>query len=54
MLEQEIKWSKAGMNLILHRSDVTLFRRGLHENLTAIRSAVGNGEATQTPKDIII
>jgi 2-keto-3-deoxy-L-rhamnonate aldolase RhmA len=54
MLEQEIKWRRAGLNLILHRSDVTLFRRGLHDNLTAIRRAVGDGKVTQAPTEILI
>jgi 4-hydroxy-2-oxoheptanedioate aldolase len=53
-LEQEIQWHKAGLNLILHRSDVSLFRRGLHDNLTAIRRAVGQGEVAQAPHDLII
>jgi len=53
-LEQEIKWCRAGMNLILHRSDVSLFRHGLHDNLTAIRGAAGQDTATPTPKEIII
>jgi 4-hydroxy-2-oxoheptanedioate aldolase len=53
-LEQEIKWSRAGMNLILHRSDVGLFRRGLHDNLAAIRKGVGEDKVTPASKDIII
>jgi len=53
-LAQEIHWSQAGLNLILHRSDISLFRRGLHENLTAIRSAVSEGKVTEAPKDLII
>jgi len=52
-LEQETKWCRAGMNLILHRSDVGLFRRGLHDNLMAIRSAVSEATA-QAPRDITI
>ncbi len=53
-IEQEIKWRKAGMNLILHRSDVTLFRQGLHDNLAAIRQATGETAGAPTPKEIII
>jgi 4-hydroxy-2-oxoheptanedioate aldolase len=53
-LAQEIHWSKAGLNLILHRSDVTLFRRALHDNLTAIRQAVGDDPLASAPKDLII
>jgi 2-keto-3-deoxy-L-rhamnonate aldolase RhmA len=54
MLEQEIKWRRAGLNLILHRSDVTLFRRGLHENLASIRSALGEGNVAPTSQHINI
>jgi 4-hydroxy-2-oxoheptanedioate aldolase len=36
-VEQEIRWGKAGLNLILHSSDVGLFRRALHGSLTALR-----------------
>lgn len=53
-LEQEIMWSKAGANLILHRSDVTLFRRGLHENLGVLRKALGQEAGVSVAKDIII
>jgi 4-hydroxy-2-oxoheptanedioate aldolase len=50
-LDQEIRWKKAGMNLILHRSDVGLVRSGLSENLRALREATGEGvggEAAET------
>jgi len=40
-VEQEIRWSREGMNLIMHRTDFTLFRRGLNDNLNAIRKALG-------------
>jgi len=53
-LAQEIHWSQVGLNLILHRSDVTLFRRGLHDNLTAIRRAVGEAPLAPAPQDLII
>jgi hypothetical protein len=53
-LEQEIKWSRAGMNLILHRSDIALFRQGLNEDITALRNATGDKAIAQSPKDIII
>ena len=53
-LAQETRWGRAGLNLILHRSDVTLFRRGLHENLNALRSAFDEDASVGLPKDIII
>ena len=53
-LAQEIRWGRAGLNLILHRSDVTLFRRALHGNLNALRSAFDEASSIASPKDIII
>ena len=53
-LAQETRWGHAGLNLILHRSDVTLFRRGLHENLSALRGAFDEDASAALPKDIII
>jgi len=38
-LEQEKKWSALGMNLVLHRSDITLFRTALQTNLKVLRDA---------------
>ena len=50
-IAQEIRWGKAGLNLILHSSDVGLFRRALHRNLSALREGLEEdaavGEATQ-------
>ncbi len=53
-VDQEIKWSRAGMNLIMHRTDFTLFRRCLNDNLTAIRNALGQVSSVQTPEHINI
>jgi 2-keto-3-deoxy-L-rhamnonate aldolase RhmA len=53
-LAQETRWGRAGLNLILHRSDVTLFRRGLHENLSALRRAFDERVSTDVAKDILI
>jgi len=40
-IEQEIRWKKAGLNLVLHLSDVTLVRTGLSRNLQTLRQATG-------------
>ena len=53
-LAQEMRWGKAGLNLILHRSDISLFRRGLHENLNALRGAFEEDTSASLPQDIII
>jgi 2-keto-3-deoxy-L-rhamnonate aldolase RhmA len=53
-MAQETRWGRAGLNLILHLSDVTLFRRGLHENLNALRTAFDEDASSVAPKDITI
>jgi len=53
-LAQEVRWGRAGLNLILHLSDVTLFRRGLHESLSALRGAFDEDASKGLLKDIII
>jgi 4-hydroxy-2-oxoheptanedioate aldolase len=40
-VDQEIKWGKAGLNLILRRADMTLFQRALNEDLDKIREGLG-------------
>jgi 4-hydroxy-2-oxoheptanedioate aldolase len=40
--EGEIELAKAGLNLILHFSDMTLFRNALFRNLGRIRKALGD------------
>ena len=43
-LSQEIRSGKAGLNLFLHLSDVTLVRRGLAANLKQLRDALAEAE----------
>jgi 4-hydroxy-2-oxoheptanedioate aldolase len=44
-MDQETRWKKAGLNLVLHLSDVTLVRTGLSRNLQALREAAGETAA---------
>jgi 2-keto-3-deoxy-L-rhamnonate aldolase RhmA len=53
-IEQEIKWSKAGMNLILHLADTSLFRKALHENLSVLRKSRGDQISAEKPGHISI
>jgi 2-keto-3-deoxy-L-rhamnonate aldolase RhmA len=39
--ELQIKWAKAGANIILHSFDITLFEQKLKEDITSIRCALG-------------
>lgn len=40
-LEQEITWSKAGGNLVMHSSDVATFSRTLKNEVAQLRQALG-------------
>jgi 4-hydroxy-2-oxoheptanedioate aldolase len=46
-LEQERYWNQAGMNLILHLSDLMLFRQGLARNLRTLRGGEGERPESQ-------
>ncbi len=51
--EQEIKYAKEGMNLILRQIDRTLFRRALHEDLSKLKEALGDdGPAKDLGDDV--
>ena len=44
--ELQIKWAKAGANIILHSFDIVLFEQRLKEDITAIRRALGEQDST--------
>jgi hypothetical protein len=39
-------WAEAGMNIILHSSDLSLFGKTLHREMSAIRSGLGEDPGT--------
>jgi len=39
--ELQIRWAKAGANVIMHSSDLALFRQRLNDDVSAIRRALG-------------
>lgn len=41
-VEQEITWSKAGGNLVMHSSDLAAFSRTLKSEIEQLRAALGN------------
>ena len=49
--ELQIKWAKAGANIIMHSSDIALFQQRLKEDITAIRSALGEEVSTSGEGD---
>ncbi len=44
--ELQIKWAKAGANIIMHSSDLALFQQKLNEDFKAIRWALGDDDGT--------
>jgi len=53
-VDQEVKWGKAGLNMILRLADMTLFRRALDEDLTKIREALGEKASGEQLGDIVL
>jgi 2-keto-3-deoxy-L-rhamnonate aldolase RhmA len=53
-VEHEIKWAKVGLNLILHLTDMHLFRRALNDDLTRLRKALGDEVADKGSRDLAI
>ncbi len=49
-IDQEIEWMKAGLNLILRLSDVAFFRKGLSQDLEALRRGVGDAASSEKIK----
>jgi 4-hydroxy-2-oxoheptanedioate aldolase len=41
-VEQVVQWTRGGLNLILHASDLTLFLKTLHRDLNRLREGAGD------------
>ena len=53
--ELQIKWAKAGANIIMHSSDIAMFQQRLEDDITAIRCALGDEDSTiGKEKDTIV
>jgi 4-hydroxy-2-oxoheptanedioate aldolase len=50
-IDQEIEWSRAGGNLIMHSSDLALFSQSLKRDLAQIRSALGDSPVPPDSRD---
>jgi 4-hydroxy-2-oxoheptanedioate aldolase len=44
--ESQIQWAKAGANIIIQSSDITLFQQRLREDIKAIQNALGEDDST--------
>ena len=51
-VDQEIKWGKAGLNMILRRGDLTLFQDLLQSDLNKIRKALGEKSKSEDSGEI--
>ena len=51
--ELQIKWAKAGANIILHSSDIILFQQRLKEDIAEIRRVLGEEEGEITEEEDI-
>ena len=52
-IEQDIRYAKAGLNLILRLIDRTLFRRALQEDLNKLRQALGDDGPAKDLGDVV-
>ena len=53
-MEQEIKWGKEGANLIMHSSDLVLFRDVLRADLKKFREALGEEAAREDTTGTVV
>ena len=53
--ELQIKWAKAGANIIMHSSDFASFRQRLKEDVTTIRRTLGDDDhATSEERETVV
>ena len=50
-VEQEISWAKAGMNMIIHHSDMMLFKESMQDVLNQLRVALGDSAESKKLED---
>jgi len=53
-IDQEVKWAKAGLNLILRLADMTLFACALKNDISEIRRQLGEEVTEERPGEVII
>ena len=52
--DRQIKWAKEGANIVLHSSDMGLFKQKLNEDITRIKEAVGDHTVMTGDADLTI
>ena len=40
--EQQVKWARKGVNIILHSSDISIFRKALNQEISIIKTKLGD------------
>jgi 2-keto-3-deoxy-L-rhamnonate aldolase RhmA len=53
-IEDELRWVKAGANLIVHSGDIALFSDALRADLKRFRDECGDGTAVVEKKELIV
>ncbi len=53
-IEQEASWAKDGLNLIIHHSDMTIFKRAIEEDLGKLRNILGDGITAEKSDDVAV
>jgi len=53
-LEQEIEWAAAGGNLVMHSSDLALFRQNLEQEFNQIRAALDDNRDPPNASDDVV
>ncbi len=52
--EHQVKWAKAGVNIILHSSDISLFGKILNKEISQIKTDLGDGLNSENPQSTLI
>ena len=52
--EHQVKWAKAGVNIILHSSDISLFGKILNKEISQIKTDLGDDLNIENPQSTII
>lgn len=52
--ERQVKWMKEGANIVVHSSDISLFRQRLKQDLQLIKTAAGDMPLTGDHKELVV
>ncbi len=52
--ERQVKWMKEGANIVVHSSDISLFRQRLKQDLQLIKTAAGDTPLTGDHRELVV